>query len=386
MQKSRFLKTIAVLIVACALIMTSGCELITQTQNDTTTESASQQQTETSSTSPLIETPTTQIQISSGTSQPLISIADVVAKVKPSVVAITVKATITSYDMFGRAYSQEQEGAGSGWIISANGLIVTNNHVVEGATSIMVTFNDGSSLPVDIKTIKYDSISDLAVMQVTATGLPAVTIGNSDQLREGDWVIAIGNSLGEGIRVTQGIVSRQGVSITDDNGQEISGLIETDAVINPGNSGGPLVNMAGEVIGITNAKTIATGVEGVGYAISINTAIPIIQQLINQGYIVRPYLGADTETMNSSYAFWYRLQSVPGALVTSVTSNSPADKAGLRVKDIIVKFNGQNITSSSELSEAIQQVVIGQEVEIVFWRGSNLLTIKLVLTETPKPQ
>jgi serine protease Do len=380
MLKTRFLQVSAALIMALVLITTSGCQLVTKVQDETTTESTTTQQTEVITTNP-----STQIQITSTTSQPLASIADVVTKVKPSVVAITVKATVTTYDMFGRAYSQEQEGAGSGWIISANGLIVTNNHVVEGATSIMVTFNDGSSLPVDIKTIKYDAISDLAVMQVTATGLPVVTIGDSDKLREGDWVIAIGNSLGEGIRVTQGIVSRQDVSITDDNGQEKSGLIETDAVINPGNSGGPLVNMAGEVIGITNAKTVATGVEGVGYAIGINVAIPIIQELINKGYIVRPYLGIDTETMNSSYAFWYRLQSIPGALVTTVSSNSPADKADLRVKDIIVKFNGQNITSSSELSEAIQQVVIGQEVEIVYWRGANLLTIKVILTETPKP-
>jgi len=386
MQNSRFLQTLVVFLMAFVLITTSGCELITQTQNETTTDSTSQQQTETSSTNPLIDTSTPQIQISSTTSEPLASIADVVAKVKPSVVAITVKATVTVYDMFGRAYSEEQEGAGSGWIISANGLIVTNNHVVAGATSIMVTFNDGSNMPVDIKTIKYDAISDLAVMQVTATGLPAVTIGNSDQLREGDWVIAIGNSLGEGIRVTQGIVSRQGVSITDENGQEISGLIETDAVINPGNSGGPLVNMAGEVIGITNAKTVATGVEGVGYAISINTAIPIIQELISKGYIVRPYLGIDTETMNSSYAFWYRLQSVPGALVTSVTYNSPADIAGLMVKDIIVRFNGQKVTSSSELNEALQQAKIGQEIEIVYWRGSTQSTVKAVLIETPKPQ
>jgi serine protease Do len=379
MLKTRFIQVSVALIMALVLITTSGCQLVTKVQDETTTESTTQQ------TEVITTNPSTQIQITSTTSQPLASIADVVTKVKPSVVAITVKATVTTYDMFGRAYSQEQEGAGSGWIISANGLIVTNNHVVEGATSIMVTFNDGSSLPVDIKTIKYDAISDLAVMQVTATGLPVVTIGDSDKLREGDWVIAIGNSLGEGIRVTQGIVSRQDVSITDDNGQEKSGLIETDAVINPGNSGGPLVNMAGEVIGITNAKTVATGVEGVGYAIGINVAIPIIQELINKGYIVRPYLGIDTETMNSSYAFWYRLQSIPGALVTTVSSNSPADKADLRVKDIIVKFNGQNITSSSELSEAIQQVVIGQEVEIVYWRGANLLTIKVILTETPKP-
>ena len=144
--------------------------------------------------------------------------------------------------------------------------------------------------------------------------------------------------------------------------------------------------MAGEVVGITNAKTVETGVEGVGYAISINEAIPIVQGLIANGYIVRPYLGVDSETMNASYAFWYRLQVSEGALVTAVGSGSPAEKAGLQVKDIIVKFNGQNITTSAQLIKAIQQIKIGSEVEIVYWRDSNQLTTKVTLIETPNPQ
>ena len=359
-----------------SLALTSGCQLFPGTQIPTST---------TTETITIISTTNVQIPVSSSSAQPLPSIADVVAKVKPSVVAINVK-VMTTYVSGGRVYQQEVEGAASGWIISSDGLIVTNNHVVEGATSIMVTLNDGRSLPVDIKTVKTDSVTDLAVMKVDATGLPAVTIGDSDELREGDWVVAIGNSLGEGIRVTQGIVSRKDVSITGDNGQEMSGLIETDAVINPGNSGGPLVNMAGEVIGITNAKTVETGVEGVGYAISINEAVPIVQGLIVNGYIVRPYLGVDSETMNASYAFWYQLHVNQGALVTSVGSGSPAEKAGLQVKDIIIKFNGQDITSSPELIDAVQQAAIGQTVEITCWRGANQVTVKVTLSETPKPQ
>jgi serine protease Do len=268
-----------------SLVLTSGCQLFSKTeQNATTSTTAATQTIKSSISNTKVTLPTT------GTAaQPLPSIADVVAKVKPSVVAINVKAIVTAYDFFGRAYQQEQQGAGSGWIISTDGLIVTNNHVVEGATSIMITFNDGSSLPVDLKSVKTDTLSDLAVLKVDATGLPAVKIGDSTKLREGEWVVAIGNSLGEGIRVTQGIVSRKDVSMQDENGQTLVGLIETDAVINPGNSGGPLVNMAGEVIGITNAKRVQTGVEGVGYAISSNEASPIIQDLINNGYIVRPY-------------------------------------------------------------------------------------------------
>jgi serine protease Do len=372
---------IALISLAVSLMLASGCQLIQKTETTTTstTTSAGETQPTVSTTGIDLSNP-----VSSG--EPLSSIADVVAKVKPSVVAINVKATVTGYDMFGRPYSQEQEDAGSGWIISTDGWVVTNTHVVAGATSIMVTLDDGRSLPVDIKTVKTDAISDLAVMKVDATGLPAVSIGDSDKLRVGDWVIAIGNSLGEGIRVTQGIVSRENVSITDENGQEISGLIETDAVINPGNSGGPLVNMAGEVIGITNAKAVATGVEGVGYAISVNEAAPIIQELVNKGYIVRPYLGVDTVTMNASYAFWYGLRATQGALVTAVNADSPAGKAGFQINDIIVKFNGQNITSSSQLTDAIQQAGIGQEVEIVYWHGADQITVTVTLTETPNPQ
>lgn len=377
MRIRRWTVPIVSILLILSLMFAGGCEIISNTETTTTT---GQTQLTTAGTST-----TTGLTLSIASGESLESIADVVAVVKPSVVAINVKSIVTGYDIFGRAYSQEQEGAGSGWIISSDGLIVTNNHVVEDATSIMVTFNDGSSLPVDIGTVKTDLFTDLAIMKVEAAGLPAVTIGDSDKLREGEWVVAIGNSLGEGIRVTQGIVSRKGASITDENGLKIIGLIETDAVINPGNSGGPLVNMAGEVIGITNAKTVATGVEGVGYAISINAATPIIQELVSKGYIMRPYLGVDTETMNSSYAFWYRLQSVAGALVTTVDTDSPAAQAGLQVKDIIVRFNGQNITSSSELIDAIQKAEIGQEVEIVYWRGSDKFTVKVTLAETPRP-
>jgi serine protease Do len=366
-----------------SLVLTSGCQLFSKTeQNATTSTTAATQTIKSSISNTKVTLPTT------GTAaQPLPSIADVVAKVKPSVVAINVKAIVTAYDFFGRAYQQEQQGAGSGWIISTDGLIVTNNHVVEGATSIMITFNDGSSLPVDLKSVKTDTLSDLAVLKVDATGLPAVKIGDSTKLREGEWVVAIGNSLGEGIRVTQGIVSRKDVSMQDENGQTLVGLIETDAVINPGNSGGPLVNMAGEVIGITNAKRVQTGVEGVGYAISSNEASPIIQDLINNGYIVRPYLGVSTETIvNTSYARWYGLRVNSGVRITAIGADSPAGKAGFQINDVIVKFDGQDITEAQQLIDATHRAKIGQTIEISYWRGAEQQTIRIVLTETPKPQ
>jgi serine protease Do len=370
---------IITVLFALSLVVTSGCQFLTIPPKTSTTIVAG------NTTS--ISTTHVTIPVAGATAQPLPSIADVVAKVKPSVVAINVKATVITYDIFGRAYQQEQEGAGSGWIISSDGLIVTNNHVVDGATSIMVTFDDGSSLPVDLKNVKADALSDLAVLKVDAAGLPALKIGDSTKLREGDWVVAIGNSLGEGIRVTQGIVSRKDVSMQDENGQTFEGLIETDATINPGNSGGPLLNMAGEVIGITNAKRVQTGVEGVGYAISSNEASPLIQDLINNGYIVRPYLGVSTETIvNNSYARWYGLKVNSGVRITAVGADSPAGKAGLQVNDVIVKFNGQDIIDAQQLIDVVNKAQVGQTVEMSYWHGSVEQTINIMLTETPKPQ
>ena len=377
MKIKHIISPIVLILFTAALALTSGCQLITGTQTTTTTRQGN---------APLTSLTHTQITTVVGTAQPLPSIADVVAVVKPSVVAINVKATVTVQDFFGRSVQQEQDGAGSGWIISADGLIVTNNHVVDGATSIMITFADGSSLPVDLKTVRTDSLTDLAVMKVDAIGLPAVKIGDSSKLREGDWVVAIGNSLGEGIRVTQGIVSRKNVSMQDENGNTLEGLIETDATINPGNSGGPLLNLAGQVIGITNAKRVQTGVEGVGYAISSNEASPIIQDLINVGYIVRPFLGVSTETItNNSYARWYGLKVNAGVRVINVGADSPAAKIGIQVNDVIVKFNGEDIADSQVLVTAINHAKVGQTVEIVYWHGANKQTTNITLAETPKP-
>jgi S1-C subfamily serine protease len=214
--------------------------------------------------------------ISSESSQSLMlpSIADVVTSVTPSVVTID---TETTYQFFRGTYSQE--GAGSGWIIDESGIIVTNNHVVEGADSIIITLYDGTTFFVDPNAIVSDPASDLAVILIDAENLPAATIGDSSELRVGDWVIAIGNPLGLGISAKEGIVSRLGVSLAVDS-QTLSDLVETSAAINPGNSGGPLVNMQGEVIGITSAKVSSVGVEGLGYAINIDQAIPIIEELI----------------------------------------------------------------------------------------------------------
>lgn len=307
------------------------------------------------------------------------SIADVVAKVKPSVVAINTE--VVTIDIFNQ--TRAQKGAGSGWIIDENGLIVTNNHVVEGAETVTVVLDDGRTFLAE--TVRTDSLTDLAILKIDARNLPAVDIGDSAQLRVGDWVVAIGNSLGRGIVATTGIVSSLGVSIAIYLGQTLYGLIQTDAPINPGNSGGPLVNMAGEVIGITSAKLSSVEVEGVGYAISTNEAMPIIRELITAGYVVRPWLGVSLYTVDQYVIQRYELAVDQGVLVATVAAGSPADDAGIEEGDVITEFAGQEITDDEELIRAIHEAEVGQEVAITYWRGEIEHTTGATLIESPPP-
>jgi serine protease Do len=313
------------------------------------------------------------------TSSLLPSIADVVAEVKPSVVAINTE--VVTYDIFNQPYTQTR--AGSGWIINEDGLIVTNNHVVEGAESIAVTLDSGETFTAE--TVCGDSLSDLAVIKINASGLPPVNIGDSSQLRVGDWAVAIGNPLGLGISAKEGIISRLNISLEISSGQTLQDLIETSAAVNPGNSGGPLVNMAGEVVGITSAKIAMVGVEGMGYAISINSANSIIEQLITGGYVVRPWLGVVSQTVSQWLAFIYDLAVNEGAFITEVASDSPADEAGLAPGDIIVGINDTEIATVKDLTQAIHSYQIGQTVEITFWRGDNQNITCATLVESPPP-
>ncbi len=316
-----------------------------------------------------------------GDSAPVLpSIAEVVAKVKPSVVAINVR--VPGFSIFTGSFTQE--GAGSGWIIDEDGLIVTNNHVVQGAESITVTLDDGRTFPAD--TVRTDPLTDLAVVKINAKNLPAAIMGDSSRLRVGDWVIAIGNSLGMGIGATTGIVSGLEVSIPVSAGQTLYDLIQTDAAINPGNSGGPLVSMSGEVIGITSAKISQVGVEGMGYAISSNVAVPIIEELVKTGYVVRPFLGVEgLLTVDSSVALYFRLSVDKGVLIRGVTLNSPADEAGLELGDVIVTFADKEMTNVEELRRAIHASQIEQRVKITFWRGDSQSTTYATLAESPPP-
>jgi len=282
--------------------------------------------------------------------QVLPNIADVVATVKPSVVAIN---TIT-YDIFNRP----QEGAGSGWIIDEDGIIVTNNHVVEGAESITITLANGETFPAEA--VCGDPLTDLAVVKINAQNLPAANIGNSSELRVGDWLVAIGNSLGLGISATKGIVSSLGVSLPVSSGQTLYDLIQTDAAINPGNSGGPLVNIRGEVVGITSVKIAMVGVEGMGWAISSKVAMPIIEELVQNGYVIRPWVGVAVSTINQYLQRKYDLPVDKGAFVHQVVPGSPADEAGLEMDDVIVSFEDKEITTAGELVQVLHSYQIGQ--------------------------
>jgi serine protease Do len=308
-------------------------------------------------------------------------IADVVAMVKPSVVAITTE--VVGQSIFGQ---YTQEGAGSGWIIDEKGIIVTNNHVVEGARSITVTTDSGDAYNADIESVATDYLNDLAILKIDAQDLPALKIGDTSRLRVGDWVIAIGNALGQGIRATEGIVSRKEVSLSVDQGQTLYDLIETSAAINPGNSGGPLVNLAGEVIGITSAKVTQIGVEGMGYAISIDTATPIIQQLVNNGYVVRPFLGVQNLlAVDQSVARYFGLSIDNGVLIRGVLSNSPATRAGLAAGDVIIKLGGDEVASVQDLTKVLYTSEIGKPLEVVYVRKGKEHTVSVVPVESPPP-
>jgi serine protease Do len=367
MKRIKIKYLLACLIILC-LFLDSSCQLLPTNTSPST-----------STTNPIDQnwTPPTE------ESQALIlpSIADVVAMVKPSVVAINTE--VVTYDIFNRPFTQE--GAGSGWIIDENGYIVTNNHVIEGAQSITVTLDDGRTFPASV--VGADSLTDLAVLKINAQNLTRVGWVDSSELRIGDWVVAIGNSLGLGISATKGIVSALGVSIPTSTGQTLYDLIQTDAAINPGNSGGPLVNMAGKVVGITSIKISMVGVEGMGWAISTKVAMPIIEELINRGYVVRPWLGVEAGlyTVDPYVVFIYRLAVDKGAFITEVSSGSPADEAGIKPGDVITEFEGNEITTAEELNQAIHSSQIGQTVKITYWRGNSEKTTYATLTESPPP-
>ena len=302
-------------------------------------------------------------------------VSDVVANVMPSIVAINSTATLNQYDFFGREYAQESQGSGSGIIIGQNGsqlLIVTNNHVIEGATAIEIVFSDGTKTTATIKGAEPNA--DLAVLSVdmnslseeTASTIKVATLGNSDDMAAGEMVIAIGNALGYGQSVTVGYVSAVNREVTIDN-QKMT-LLQTDAAINPGNSGGALINTAGEVIGINSVKFASAEVEGMGYAIPISNAVPMINELMNREVVAaeeQGFLGIDTSTAQEVTDIYAKRFNMPiGIYVNDVVEDSPAAKAGLMQGDIITGLDGSKIETIEDLKNALSYKKAGQAVEL----------------------
>jgi serine protease Do len=309
---------------------------------------------------------------------PLPDFPPVIARAMPSVVSVTTETVISS-----RFFGQYTEHAvGSGIIIDDKGYVVTNNHVVENAHSIFVELHDGRTFPANM--VGTDPLSDLAVIKIDAADLPYAHWGDSSTLSLGEWVIAIGNALGEGIIVTEGIVSRLEVAVNVE-GNILYNLIQTTAAINPGNSGGPLVDMAGEVIGITSVKIVAAVVEGMGFAISSEQAKLIIPDLIRHGRVTYPWLGVGFRTVDPALAAERSLSVDRGTLIVEVVANSPAADAGLRRDDVIINFGGQDIGNVADLVRAIRRSEIGEDVEIVFVRGEDAMTTSAQLIEPPTP-
>lgn len=306
-------------------------------------------------------------------------VSGVSESVLPSIVAIDVKTTQTSTDVFGRTYEQDASGSGSGIIVaqdSKNIYIATNNHVVADASSVSVTFNDKSVYSATVK--GTDSDSDLAVVEVPLSKLSADTLsnikvaklGDSDKVKVGAQAIAIGNALGYGTSVTVGYISAKDREVSgEDNTMK---LLQTDAAINPGNSGGALVDSSGAVIGINSSKYADTSVEGMGFAIPINTAIPIINDIVKAQTVSedeQAYLGIKGTNVTSEYAQYYNLPE--GIYVSSVTSGSPADKAGIKKGDVIVKYKGKDVTTMDGLQEKMALCKASDKVEITVKRADN---------------
>jgi len=254
------------------------------------------------------------------------------------------------------------QGAGSGVIIHANGTILTNNHVVEGAKEVTVTLADKQELKAEI--VGCDPKTDLAVLKIDAgKNLPFANLGNSDQLQVGDYVLAIGNPFGLNSTVTSGIVSAKGRVI---GAGPYDDFIQTDASINPGNSGGPLFNLKGEIVGINTA--IISGGQGIGFAIPVNTAKPLIPQLVEKGKVTRGYLGVNIQTVTQELAEALKLGDMKGTLVADVVSGGPAEKAGIKRGDVIVGFEGKPVSDSHELPALVAATPVGTEVTVTVVR------------------
>lgn len=327
------------------------------------------------------------------------SFADLAEKVKPAVVNISTEKTVripgTPFrhffgpeeqspfgDFFQRFFGDvpdrelKQQSLGSGFIIDREGYIITNNHVVEGADEIKVKLADGREFAARV--VGRDPKTDLALIKISSLfkTLPTIDLGDSDKIRTGDWVLAIGNPFGLEHTVTQGIISATGRVI---GAGPYDNFLQTDAPINPGNSGGPLINLKGDVIGI-NSAIIAAG-QGIGFAIPSNIAKKVTAQLKEKGKVTRGWIGVSIQTVTPEIAQSLGLKEARGALVADVVSGGPASSAGMKRGDIIISFNGKDIKNSSDLPRIVADTPVGKTVDIRVIREGKEAELKLTVAE-----
>lgn len=340
------------------------------------------------------------------------SFAPVVKKVSPSVVRvdITGKAKDAEMEMggmspfdnpmlrrfFGDQLPQQgrrggprmqraprEHGLGSGVIVTQDGYILTNNHVVENADKVHVTLDDGREF--DAKVVGADPKTDIAVVKVEATGLPYMQLADSDKIEVGDVTLAIGNPFGVGQTVTSGIISATGRAMG--MGLDYEDFIQTDAAINPGNSGGALIDAQGRLIGINTAILSRTGGNnGIGFAVPVNLAKNVMEQLIESGRVVRGFLGVNIQTMSPALARQFELKDTKGALVSEVNPGSPADKAGVKSGDVIVEFNGKPVQDSRHLKLAVGATSPGTKAPLKVLRNGSTKELSVTLKELPGDQ
>ncbi len=272
--------------------------------------------------------------------------------------------------------------SGSGVIIDPSGIILTNNHVVQGGGKVTVRLHDGREFVAAKEDIMTDPQTDLAVVRIKAgSSLPAAALGNSDQLRIGDWVLAVGQPFGLENTVTKGIVSATGRSVGITKYDE---FIQTDAPINPGNSGGPLINLKGEVVGINTAISSSSGgFQGVGFAIPVNLAKWVSTQLVKEGKVHRAYLGVGIQKIDPSLATQLELPNYEGALVTDVQPDSPAAKAGFQPQDVVVEFAGSKIRTPAQLSAVVSRTAIGSKQPVTVLRSGKKVELAVNVKEMP---
>lgn len=320
------------------------------------------------------------------------SIANVAERVGRAVVNIDTKRTVKVsplpfgdlfYEFFGmrqRDMTREVEvpAIGSGFIVRADGYVLTNNHVIEGAKEIVVTLADGRKF--QGKTMGRDPRNDLAIVKIDAKGLPAVQLGDSDKIRPGDFAIAIGNPYGLQHTVTAGIISGLARSL-DGDPTEPGIYIQTDAAINRGNSGGPLIDIDGRVVGINTA--IIPQAQGLGFAIPVNVAKSVMDDLISGKKIVYPWIGVQLQDVTPELAEYFGVREKYGAIVAYVYQNSPAEKAGLQEGDIILRLGNVDIKSITKLQEEVRNHKAGDKVVLQVWRNNSYMLITVTLGEMP---